>query len=165
MRLDDLTPRERSEAITAYLDGELSPEDALHVTAWLDAHPDALREVEHVRRTWDVLGAYEDAPVPPGFAARVSAAAGAREARTLRFRLAPRPVAAAAAALLVVGAGAWLLASRGTEGVAPAPASLERIDVGVLQHADLDELLSLSDEQFEAVLLEDPEDAPGVQGG
>src|SRR5688500_20002725 len=73
MELESLDPRERQELLSAYLDGELPAEEAREVTAWLDRHPDALREVERQRRLWDLLGRYPDEPVPAGFSQRVIA--------------------------------------------------------------------------------------------
>ena len=89
--LESLDVKQRRELISAYLDGELSADESRHVTEWLDTNPGALREVEHIRRTWDLLEAYEDEPVPEGFAARVFETAGVqreeKEGRVLRMAI------------------------------------------------------------------------------
>lgn len=176
---DALGASERHELLTAYLDGRLSADEARDVTAWLERHPEALREVEHQRRLWDLLGRYGEEPVPAGFAERVLAASGAQRptlrvlpsAGALRRRWA---LAAAAAVLLAVGA--FALGRRGGEEIAPATevAALESVDLDFIQHANLDELLSLSDAQFTALLAGHPdaladealgEAADGAHGG
>ena len=66
LRIDALDARRLRELLSAYLDGELSTEAALEVTAWLDDHPDALRDIEHLRRLWDRSGTgsgHADVPV------------------------------------------------------------------------------------------------------
>lgn len=167
MDLDLLSPRERLELLTVYLDGELDDAAARDVTAWLDRHPEALREIEHQRRLWDLLGRYEDEPVAADFVPSVLAKTGAGSGTTGRASLpaAVRPrlrqrrwaFAAAAAALLAVGALVAQSLSRGEGPGAGEPLVLAGIDVDYVQIASLDDLLSLSDAQFEALLTEDPD--------
>lgn len=157
MQIERLDPTRRCEVLNAYLDDELTPAAARHVTAWLNAHPDMLKEVEHNRRVWDLLDLYDDEPVPPEFASRVFA-------RTLTaaprrpFVLRPR-IAAAAAAVLLLTVGGLLLATRTGD---PAPVEtrdvadlsvLESVPAEYLEQADA--LLALSDDEFEALLLAD----------
>ena len=77
---DRLDPKMR-ERLSAWLDGEATPEEAREVLSWLESDPAAAREVEELRRVWDLLGRYRDEPVPEGFAdsvlARTSGAASA----------------------------------------------------------------------------------------
>lgn len=169
MDLDPLSARERIETLSAYLDGELPAEQARDVTAWLERHPEALREVEHQRRLWDLLGRYADEPVPSGFAERVLDAVGAAtrsahappEAHAVRPHL-PRARrvwawAAAAAVLAAVGTGVLALSLR-RAGEAPGGGDLlAAIDADFVQHADLEQLATLSDAQFQALLVEDPD--------
>ena len=75
--LDLIDVEERRELLNAYIDGELSAEEALHVSGWLDDNAGALREVEHLRHIGDLLESYEDEPVPADFAANVIAGVGA----------------------------------------------------------------------------------------
>lgn len=158
LRIERLDPDRRRGVLGAYLDDELSPAAARHVTAWLDTHPETLREIEHHRRVWDLLDLYDDEPVAPDFATRVLA----RTVTPRRpFLLRPRG-AAAAAAVLLLAVGALLFAShRG----APAPveshdlaglSTLETVPAEYLEQADA--LLSLSDDEFEALLLADLEE-------
>jgi anti-sigma factor RsiW len=181
MDLDSLTPAERREALQAYLDGELSADDARRVASWLAVRPEARVGVEALRRLNDLLGAYEDEPVPEGFAERVMAAVGAGRgvvptstipgtipSHAGRLLHLPRWVAAAAAAVLVVALGLGVfLATRPTPSVVPAQESalvLESVPPDLLEHADV--LLSLSDSEFDAVLAIDPADvAEGSSGG
>jgi anti-sigma factor RsiW len=132
---DLLGPEARRELLNAYLDGELSAEGALGVSAWLDANPGALREVEHLRHLWDLLEHYEDEPVSEDFAPRVMRAVGMnrkrlrRDARPAPGRLLPlawyrRPLAAVAAVLVAVGATVVLMPRREPDPRGPlAPAT------------------------------------------
>jgi anti-sigma factor RsiW len=177
MDLDRLTPSERREALQAYMDGELPDADSHRVAAWLAVHPEARSWLDAHRSLHDLLGAYEDEPVPEGFSGRVLDAAGvtaaglraaagpAPEVRALRL---PRWLPVAAAALLLVGlALAAHVASRGIAGRPPAEnatVALESVPADLLEHADL--LLSLDDAEFDAVLALDPaEVADGSNGG
>jgi anti-sigma factor RsiW len=181
MHLDTLTPDERRAVWTAYLDGELSDAEARVVAAWLAVHPEARAEVDALRRVWDLLGAYGDEPVPEGFTRRVlSATAGeglaplrvvkpdaAGAPRWARLPVA-RPLAAAAALLLALGAGAYLLSRLLPGGLAPnglssdgqepreSALAIESVPGDLLEHADV--LLSLSEEELDAVLEVDPDD-------
>lgn len=151
--IDALSPDEREALLAAYRDGELDDGAARAVVAWLDTHPDALRALEHDRRTWELLGRYGDEPVPTGFSARVLEAAGVRRPR-LRLLQRPAALAAAAALLLALGAGAGV-ALRG--GRVPEVPALAAIDLELVQHGSLEALLALSDAEFEALLAEDPD--------
>jgi anti-sigma factor RsiW len=168
----------RREQISAYLDGELSPEESREVLAWLQAHPESLKAVEETRRVWDLLGAYGDEPVPEGFAERVLAAvreeSGAADAaagvdaatRRAGFRLLPsgraRAVAVAAAVLLALGAGALIgrTFGRGPSPVAPpaVASALDAVPPELLESDGLESLATLSDEEFETILTGDPSD-------
>ncbi len=166
----DLSPAERAELLSAYQDGELSDERAREVTTWLEAHPESLAEAERQRRLWDLLGRYADEPVPEGFARRVLAAVGLSARRGARGAAEgpasgghvswarPWRLAAAAALLLGVGATALLLSRPAAlpPGAGVELATLEALDPDFVQHADLGALLSLSDAQFEALLVADP---------
>jgi len=154
--IEGLEPSRREELLTAYQDDELSPDAARRVTAWLDGHPDALRNLEHRRRVWDMLELYEDVPVPEGFAARVFARVGVHLGRRPRAPwLLGGLVAAAAVAVLALG-----LALRRSPPSAPPPAPeqevarvLDAVPPDLLENVDV--VLSLSDEEFQGVLLDD----------
>jgi anti-sigma factor RsiW len=176
---DALGVEQRLELLTAYLDGELTADEAREVTAWLERHPEVLREVEHQRRLWDLLGRYGEEPVPAGFAERAVATSGAHRAVPVTAtapRLARRRWALAAAAAVLLALGAFALGRRGAD-VPPKTtevAALESVDLDFIQHASVDDLLSLSDEQFAALLAGDPdvladealgEAADGSRGG
>lgn len=201
MELESLDPRERLELLSAYLDGELPADEAREVTAWLERHPDALREVERQRRLWDLLGRYADEPVPAGFSqqvleqtqaggrtdsragGRTDSRAGGRSAAaeaphlkalpaTRRTRRRAWAFAAAAVVLAAVGLGISLLKHDSEVPPAAGVEVLASIDPDFVQHADLERLVSLSDAQFEALLVDDPDalvDATllgsGTQGG
>ncbi len=161
MQIERLEPDRRREVLNAYLDDELVPAAARHVTVWLDAHPEMLKEVEHNRRVWDLLDLYEDESASPDFAAQVLAKT-VRPPR--RLVLLPR-LAAAAAAVLVLAVGGLLLATRSggpgpdeTRDVADLSV-LESVPAEYLEQADA--LLALSDDEFEALLLADLEEPWG----
>ena len=158
LSVEALGPSRRREAVSAYLDDALSPAAARHVTTWLEAHPEALREVERLRRTWDLLELYPEEPVPAAFAAEVLARAGIeRPVRGKALSWAGRIglLAAAAAVLVAAGVALWEGGRR--------TSVVERADVDLLEEvpadllADVDLLLSLTDDEFDGVLLADPE--------
>lgn len=167
MNLDLLSTQERLEVLASYLEGRLDDEQAREVTAWLDRHPEALREIEHQRRVWDLLGRYADEPVPAGFSQRVLEAAGAHRrvvpptpAAVQGLRLLSRPwaLAAAAAALVALGVGLQSLRTHARPEVPGAdPLSVASIDLDLVQHASLEGLLTLSDAEFEALLADEPD--------
>jgi anti-sigma factor RsiW len=160
MDLNLLPDDERQALLAAYLEGTLDDDRAREVTAWLDRHPAALREIEHQRRLWELLGRYPDEPVPAGFSQRVLDAAGAT--RVVTHTPAPRrslrgwALAAAAAALVAVGATV-LLRARPVVEPQPDALSIAGIDLDLVQHANLEGLLTLSDDEFEALLADDPD--------
>jgi len=168
----------RRELINAYLDGELSTEQALLVSRWLDSNPGALREVEHLRHLWDLLENYEDEPVPEEFAAGVMQAAGVVPAAGVKRvgaaapagRLLPmawyrRPLATAAAVLVAIGATAFfmagpapetLLLEQGHTGETVASASrLEALGVEDLESLEfLDVIADADDDTFDALVAD-----------
>lgn len=169
MQIEVLDAEGRGEVLSTYLDGELSPSAARHVTTWLEEHPDQLRQVEHDRRIWDLLGLYEEEPVPQGFAGRVLTALGVSSRAADGGRvLVLRPRAFAAAAVLLMALGAFLFWSlsgmvvgSGTDETgrvtAQAPEEvLEGVPVDYL--GDVDLLIALSDDGFQGYLLADVED-------
>jgi anti-sigma factor RsiW len=165
--IEHLDAEQRREVLSAYLDDELSPEAARHVTAWLDEHPDALRDVEHLRRMWDLLELYEDERVSDGFTARVLEAAGVQSTGPKWGRVLPlrRPATlAAAAAVLLVGLGVGFLIARPPSPSVPTGPSSTTADVAPVPEEYLEEvdvLLALSDEEFSAYLLADLEEPWG----
>jgi anti-sigma factor RsiW len=164
------------ETIGAYLDGELSPAEAAEVLAWLEAHPDALREVEEHRRVWSMLSAYEDEPVPAGFAERVLERAGTRPRLRLVRGGGVRAVAIAAGVVVALGVGA-IAARRFLRERAPqasdahaVASAVDAVPAALLESDDLVDLASYSDEEFETLLATDPSvdvvDVPrGPRGG
>lgn len=157
-RIASLDERRRAELISAYLDDELSPRAAREVTVWLDDHPAALREVEHLRRAWDMLEHYPDEPVPEDFAETVY-----RQVRTLdrphRRGVVIGLVAVAASLLvaLIVGLSAWQRDVPEQE-LAKVPVDEDVLAVvppDLYQSMDL--IISLSDEEFEGLLIADLE--------
>jgi ferric-dicitrate binding protein FerR (iron transport regulator) len=155
------------ERLTAYLDGELSPAEARAVLAWLEAHPQALRDLEEHRRVWALLSEYGDEPVSPDFADRVlergRVEAGTPATRGARLRLLAggrgRAVAAAAAVVLVLGAGG--LAARRLfapgDGSAALPTAIDGVPSALLESDDVARIAAYSDDEFEALLADDPE--------
>lgn len=155
LTLETLPTDRRQEVLSAYLDDALAPAAARHVTAWLDRHPDALREVEHLRRTWDLLELYPDEEPPADFVPGVLERLGLGERRRVSPRVRFGLLAAAAALLLALG-----IAFRGDR---HDVSTVEQATAGVLDDVpadllvDLDLLLSLTDEEFHGVLLDGPD--------
>ncbi len=175
---DDLTlldTEARRELLVAYLDGELPAETALRVSTWLDDNPGALRELEHLRHTWDLLEHYEDEPVPAEFAQRVFDAVGLahpeREGRVVRMAWYRRPLATAAAVLVAVGATIFVMDGFGSQGTPAGEPEAATVDVvSVLQDVpadQLDELLLNADVllSVDAEALDEDFDADTVLGG
>lgn len=139
----------RRELLSSYLDDELSAEDALRVTRWLDTDPDALRDAEHLRRMWDVLEHYVDEPVPADFAERVFASVGIERAdvagggQVFQLRWYQRPQAVAAAMLLAIGA--LIFAFTKDAPVAP-PTGTETAEVTPKERAAIAEVLDVFDD-------------------
>ena len=169
LQIEQLEPELRREVLSAYLDDELSPEAAKHVTAWLEEHPDALREVEHDRRVWDLLDLYEDEPVPKAFAPRVFEALGIERRETGRGKvIAMRPSVLAAAAVFLVAFGAFLFWSVSGMGLVPAPNGTGPETSGVAETEgelpveyleEVDVILALSDDEFQGYLMADLEES------
>jgi anti-sigma factor RsiW len=158
--------RRDEERLAAYLDDAMSPEEAREFLAWLESHPDALREAEEHRRVWSLLGTYRDEPVPEGFAERVIARTGAR-AQAPVLRLAEgvrrwRRLAVAAAVLAAAGLGVaafqWRRATVSPVEPAGTLAALEVLPESLLDDDAIDRLADLSDEEFEALLVADPQE-------
>ena len=183
--LDRMDPTERAVLLTAYLDDELNAREALAVTAWLDQHPEALREVEHHRRVWDLLEHYGDEPVREDFAERVLVAVDRVPGGRAVGRgetLAPASMAwyrhplVAAAAGVLLALGGFALWGPKPSPTPDAPATvhvaqhkdnslgaLEAVPADLLLDVDALHLIStLSDEHFEAYVsgeYDDEEDA------
>lgn len=165
---DRLGDADRRALISAYLDDELPADEARIVTLWLDENPDALREVEHVRRTWDLLEHYAEEPVPEGFAAGVFDAVGLERPKQ-RGRLIPIAfglAAAAASILIAVGLGLVALgggqdAVRSSEvGAAPI---LDTVPDELVEQLDL--LADFGSDDFEASLIDYADFEAGEQDG
>jgi len=166
MNLDLMSTEDRRELLNAYLDGELSADEALEVSTWLDANPGALREVEHLRHLWDLLEHYEDEPVPADFAPGVMKAVGIEhvsrgDGRVLQMAWYRRPIATAAAVLVAVGATVFVMSNRRVDpeqGVSRPVASvteLERLGVSNLESLEyLDVLVDADDATFDALIAD-----------
>jgi anti-sigma factor RsiW len=159
-------PARWREHLSAYLDGELPAGDARRFLGWLESNPAAWKDAEEARRVWALLSAYADEPVPEGFAERVMTAAtggdsaGRSTGPQLRVlaggRL--RAIAVAAAVVVAVGAGVFVLRPRAPEVAdVSASAALDAVPAELLESENLASLASLSDEEFEALLAVDPE--------
>ena len=173
--LDLMDAQERRELLNAYIDGEVSAEQALTISTWLDVNPGALREVEHLRHVEGLLEHYADEPVPEGFADGVIEAVGIRHAavasgavplkgHVVSMAWYRRPMATAAAVLVAVGATVLVMSDRGG---APAPvpsariSELEALGVEDLESLEYLDVIVDADEETFAALLADG----GVYGG
>jgi anti-sigma factor RsiW len=164
------------ERLTAYLDGELSPEESRKVLVWLEKNPKALKELEEHRRVWALLGKYRDEPVPVGFAERVLSTAGAAPAssssgsasapglRVLRGGRALRFAAVAATVVLAIGVGTFAM-RREAEKPAGTASPFDAVPLALLESEAVVNLATVSDEEFETILQGDPEDLVQVVAG
>ncbi len=165
-----LSTEERTEWISAWLDGEVSEPHARALRRFLDANPPALREVEHLRRVDDLLEQYEAPAVPDDFAQSVFAAAGierraadgAGKLHSLDAARRPLFVAGllASAAALMIAFGVALRTGPDTSGTAPAVqpsdavAVLESLPESFFEDADTFEIYTnLQDDAVEAELV------------
>jgi anti-sigma factor RsiW len=130
------------EELVAFLDGELTEDDAHKVEAKLNLDPRTRAEVEALRKTWDLLD-YLPKPEPSAnFTNRtLERIAPVRKTQTMprrRFRVAALGLAWAAALLIAVAAGysgmALFLKSRG-----PTDKDLAR-DLRVIENQHLYEV-------------------------
>jgi anti-sigma factor RsiW len=96
-------------ALSRWLDGEASPEEARLVEQRLASDPAAAAEVARLRATVDAWRRDVSLPAPDGLAARVLRTVAIGDDERERFRAVSRRYAAAAAVLLAVGVGgtAW----------------------------------------------------------
>lgn len=102
------------------LHGELAPEEARALRARIFRDPELAAAYRRLEGTWQALELPPAAPVPPGFAGRVTARARS-QAQQLSWANAPLWARAAAAVALVVGA----LVGAGFGRLLPAPATAQ----------------------------------------
>jgi hypothetical protein len=110
---------------------------------------------------WDLLGAYGDEPVPEGFSRRVLQAVRLQRPALRRWT----PLAAAAGVLLALGAFLLLRDREAPDPGASFATVLEEVPAEVLADVDVDFLLSLSDEGFDAFVAEALLASEAVGGG
>ncbi len=178
--LDLIDVEERRLLLNAYIDGELSTEESLHVSGWLDDNAGALREVEHLRHIGDLLESYEDEPIPADFAANVFSGVGIgqqrRSGKMLSMAWYRRPLASAAAVMLAVGATVFVMQNADEDGGLAPTTTIATTDVvsvlkdvpadelgDLLLHADV--LLSVDDAALEESSFDEEFDAENGAGG
>ncbi|MBN2312018.1 MAG: hypothetical protein JXR94_23775 [Candidatus Hydrogenedentes bacterium] len=143
-----------AECLSAYVDGELPPDAASALEAFLDAHPARARQVEALRETSRLLAEWQVPALAPdaGFAERLEAEAtrGGRLARAFAGLRTlgrwPRTAAAFAAGLLV-----GVFATLGVQGgpdpaaghvaVAPVPPGTMLVSQPAISPGQAEELL------------------------
>ncbi|MDR7485420.1 MAG: anti-sigma factor [Armatimonadota bacterium] len=96
-----------SRQLSAYLDGELSPEEMADVRSHLDRCADCREDLEAIRATKRLLGRLEPPPLPADFAEGLRARLARDALRRLawapaRWQWWPRPAAVLLAAALAV---------------------------------------------------------------
>ena len=107
--------------LDAYIDGELSPEEAAEIRALLEGRPDWNAYVEDAFAIREAFPSWEDTEVPQGFAESVISALPERRRRPRRWMRWAMPLAACLClAALVQGSG--LLRPKGGSGSAPETA-------------------------------------------
>jgi transmembrane sensor len=128
--------------VSAWLAGELPPEEAAGLEAWMAADPARAREIEQLRALWQATGEARDGWNAGGALEALKQTAAERGVRPYQrirrvsgaqreFSLpAPRWWMSAAAALLILGTtggAVWYLAARGAAVVPPPPRLVELV--------------------------------------
>jgi hypothetical protein len=131
-----MTERERESLaadLSAYVDGELSPQRAGEVEAWLRTSVEARQELDELRRVSGAVRGLPRLTTPDSLAVRIAAAAAARRAvgrpsrlKMFAWRRGPQISAAAAAVLFVCIWGGYHVAqaarkARPAHATTPAP--------------------------------------------
>ena len=140
------------EMLYAYLDGELSPEEAARLEAAL-AEDRALRlDLEQLRRVENALETLPGRDAAEGFTERVVAAARRKRPGGLLVRLAV-PLAAAAALVLAV------FVPRGETGPSPGDPFTNDEHLDYVWESDAETFGSLSLDELEGQILEELDSA------
>jgi anti-sigma factor RsiW len=164
-----LTADERANLV-AYLDGELAEPIAQVIASKLTASPSARREVDSLRRTWDLLDHLSKPEVPPDFTSRTlheafEAAPSRRSVRLSRAVSVLRRLAGALLTLALVLATA-LAGYAATRWAWPDPAARLVRDLSLAEHLDayravgsldlLRQLDNLSEAELDRLSRSDP---------
>ncbi len=158
-----LTPDERADLV-AYIDGELPDATARALSTKLTQSATARREVELLKKTWELLGHLSFPAVDERFAERTITEIRQLELKTPAWEAPFRSVtswavqAAIYAALAVLGLGAGYAATRW---LWPDPSARLGRDLSLAEH--LDEYLEVGSFDFLNQLVDAPEFTPATQ--
>ena len=100
MNLKD--PQQRGEAISAYLDGELTPDELAAFERFLETSPEARAEVQQMRQVVQQVAALPRSTAPPDMRAAIQEQIASPAVVTTRFPLAYRMGLGLAAAIATV---------------------------------------------------------------
>jgi anti-sigma factor RsiW len=155
-----LTPDERADLV-AYVDGELPDATARALTTKLTQSATARREVELLKKTWELLGHLPFPEVDDRFAERTITEIRQVELKSPAWESSVRSVsswavqAAAYIVLAVLGLGAGYAATRW---LWPDPSARLARDLSLAEH--LDEYLEVGSFEFLNQLVDAPEFTP-----
>ena len=152
-----LTPAERDNLI-AYLDGELDEGEARAITTKLTHSPTARREVEVLRKTWDLLDHLPRPKVSEDFTTRTLTEVQHLAAEGGKFEAIAKQVALGAARIALGMAAALLafgLAFVVTRWVWPNPTARLARDLPIAEH--LEEYQDVGTFDFLSELVNSPE--------
>ncbi len=125
------------ERLSAYLDGELPPEEAAEIEAALARAPELAARLDRLRQADELaaraLHAIDERPLPPAVEALLTARPEAPLLRPLFWRQAARPLALAASIALLIGFAAGYLAAAQFGASAPVFAIAEA-SLGEIAH-------------------------------
>ncbi|MGH2568144.1 MAG: anti-sigma factor family protein, partial [Bacteroidota bacterium] len=100
--MKQMSEQELSHRLSQYVDGELSPSEALEVDAYLAAHPETTKELRELQAMKRILRAKEKLPANIGFWTRLSVALEHLKEEEQNFLPFPRRFIPAATALGLV---------------------------------------------------------------
>lgn len=157
-----LTPDERADLV-AYIDGELPDATARALSTKLTQSATARREVELLKKTWELLGHLSFPEVDPRFAERTMTEIRRIELKSPAWESSVRSVSSWAVQvatytlLAVLGVGAGYAATRW---IWPDPSGQLTRDLSLAEH--LDEYLEVGSFEFLNQLADAPEFSPAT---
>jgi anti-sigma factor RsiW len=158
-----LTPDERADLV-AYIDGELPDASSRALSTKLTQSATARREVELLKKTWELLGHLSFPQVEPGFAERTITEIRQIEVKSPAWESSVRSLsswavqAATYAVLAILGVGAGYGATRW---LWPDPTDRLARDLSLAEH--LDEYLEVGSFEFLEQLADAPEFTPATR--
>jgi hypothetical protein len=157
-----LTPDERADLV-AYIDGELPDAASRALSTKLTQSATARREVEVLKKTWELLGHLPLPDVDPGFAERTITEIRRLELKSPAWESSVKSAttwAGLAATYILLGGLALGIGYAATRWLWPDPSSRLARDLSLFEH--LDEYLEVGSFEFLNELADAPEFRPAT---